>query len=306
MNLADAHNNLGVTLMELGCPEDALRAFDAAVSLQPDDTEAQNNRGTALAALGEFEAALAASGKAVALSPGDANAWTNRGHALQHLGRYEEAVLAYDQAIASRPGHAAADWTRSLCQLAMGDYKQGWRNFEWRWRTQAAASSRGLPGAPWLGDFPIDNKTILVRAEQGFGDSLQFCRYVPLLAARATIVLETPRRLARLLSTLDGVSEIIVRGEKSPPFDAWTPMMSLPLAFRTTLATIPAAVPYLHADPERSADWKQRLSAFPGRKIGLVGLARAGRTTRSRAPSTGGVPSRSSTSRRSRRSRGFA
>jgi hypothetical protein len=125
-------------------------------------------------------------------------------------------------------------------------------------------------GRPWLGNFPIEGKTILVFAEQGMGDSLQFCRYIPLLGRRAKVILAVPSPLGRLMRGLDGVDTILVEGQQAPAFDAWIPMLSLPLAFGTTVETIPAAVPYLHADPNQQSAWHDYVSSLPGRKVGLV------------------------------------
>jgi hypothetical protein len=152
----------------------------------------------------------------------------------------------------------------------LGDFERGWRGFEWRWKSRLGPEGRDLPGLPWLGDSSTSSKTILVHAEQGLGDSIQFCRYVPMLAAIATVVLDVPRPLLRLLAGLEGVTRIVTDDDPPPRFDAWIPMMSLPLAFRTTLETVPAAIPYLHADPERTAGWRRRLAALPGWKVGLV------------------------------------
>lgn len=269
-NSVDAYTNRGAVLRTLGRLEAALSSCDKAIALNPDFAEAHNNRGNALRDLGHFEAALASYDRAIPLNPDHAAAYNNRGTVLRDLGRLEAALSSYDRAIALRPDATEAYSNQSMCHLAMGDYERGWPMYEWRWNTWWARPRHNLPGVPWLGDSPIEGKTILVHAEQGLGDSLQFCRYVPELATRATVVLDVPRPLVRLLSGLTGVARIIASGDSLPRFDAWIPMMSLPLAFGTTLATIPASVPYLYADPERSATWKQRLAALPGRKVGLV------------------------------------
>jgi Flp pilus assembly protein TadD len=269
-DFAEAHGNRGSILSVLGQVEAAVSSYDTAIALRPGYAEAHYNRGNAQGILGRPEAALESYDRAIALRPDFAEAHVNRGSALQDLDRLQEALASYRRAIALKPDFAEAYQNQSLCHLAMGDYEPGWKLFEWRFKARTAVINRELPGAPWSGDDPIENKTILVRAEQGFGDSIQFCRYVPMLASRATVVLELPRPLTRLLSGLAGVSRIIANGDRLPAFDAWVPMMSLPLAFRTTVATIPATIPYLHAEPERSAAWRQRLATLPGFKVGLV------------------------------------
>jgi hypothetical protein len=165
------------------------------------------------------------------------------------------------------PNDAYAHFNRSLSLLALGHYERGWEEYEWRWKSALAHVRRDFSAPLWRNDFPLDGKTILVHAEQGLGDALQFCRYVPLLAARATVVLVVPKSLTRLLA---GMAQTVTTGEPLPRFDAWIPMMSLPLAFRTTAETIPSPARYLHADPERIAVWRQRLAPLPGRKVGLV------------------------------------
>jgi tetratricopeptide (TPR) repeat protein len=268
--LADAHYNRGNVLLGLDRLDDALASYDTAIALRRDFADAHYNRGNALRELGHPEAALAAFDRAIALRPDHADAHNNRGNTLRDLDRHADALAAFQRAIALRPNDADVFWNESLCRLALGDYDTGWKLFEARWHIRSAQVGAALPGRHWTGDFPIEGKTILVSAEQGLGDTLQFCRYLPLLGARANVVLGVPRPLARLLSGLPGVSRVVATGDTLPPFDAWISMMSLPLAFRSTLATIPAAVPYLHADPEQVAFWRARLGSLPGRKVGLV------------------------------------
>ena len=269
-DFAAAYYNRGIVLRDLARSEEAIASFDQAIVLSPGLAEAHNNRGNALRHLGRFDEASKSYSQAIAVKPDYAEAYYGRGTVLWDLGRPEVALSNYDRAIALKPDFAEANYNKGICQLAMGDFDRGWAGFEWRWKVNAAPKGRDFPARPWTGDFPIEGKTILVSAEQGLGDVLQFCRYVPLLAARASVVLEVPRPLVRLMSGLKGDVRIIAAGDTLPRFDAWIPMMSLPLAFHTTVATIPAEVPYLYSDPERSAIWRQRVAGLPGRKIGLV------------------------------------
>jgi tetratricopeptide (TPR) repeat protein len=267
---AEAYSNRGIGLLAIERHAEAVESSDMAVALRPDSAEAHFNRGNGLRELGRFEEAVESFDRAIALKPGHAEAYNNRGNGLVGLNRHAEALASYEKAIALNPDLEGARSNQSVCHLAMGDYERAWVMYEWRWKAGLALPRPGLPGRPWLGDVPIDGKTILVVAEQGFGDSLQFCRYVPMLAARATVVLVVPRPLRRLLSGLEGVARTVVSDDPLPAADAWIPMMSLPLAFRTTLASIPVSIPYLHADPGRSSAWRQRLAAFSGLKVGLV------------------------------------
>ncbi len=267
---AEARNDLGNGLGALGRPEGALSSYDKAIALKPQYWEAHANRAATLKKLERLEEAVASFDDVIALKPDLVQAHNDRGTALLELNRHHEAGASFDKVIALQPDHARANWNRSLCHLALGEYERGWEMFEWRWKSFLARANGDLPRDRWLGDTPIDGKTILVRAEQGLGDSLQFCRYVPLLAARARVVLQVPRPLLRLLCGLEGVAAIVAADDPLPAFDAWTSMMSLPRVFRTTLETIPNTVPYLRADPGKVVAWQRRLAAFSGRKVGLV------------------------------------
>jgi tetratricopeptide (TPR) repeat protein len=269
-NFVEAYNNHGNALAQLDRPDEAVASYGRAIMLKPDHAAAYKNRGAALASLGCLDAAVADLDKAIALQPEYAEAYSDRGAALANLGRRAEALASCEQAIALKPESSEARFNQGACDLALGDFERGWEGYEWRWQTRNAAALPDLPGVRWRGEAAIADQTILIHAEQGFGDSLQFCRYLPMLASRASVVLDVPRPLLRLLSSLDCDMQIVARGDDLPRYDAWIPMLSLPLAFRTSLATIPAAVPYLHADPEQSARWRQRLAVLPGRKIGLV------------------------------------
>ena len=267
---ANAHSNRGIALLALNRPEEAVASFDQAIALKLDLADVHTMRGIGLLALMRPAGAVASHDKAIALRPDFAEAFNNRGVALVALNRHEEALESYGRATALKPDLEDAYWNQSLAYLALGDFGRGWDLFEWRWKLRLAQTAGELPAARWHGETPIEGKTILVRAEQGLGDTLQFCRYVPMLAARATVVLEVPRPLVRLLSGLEGVARIVATGDPLPAFDVWTSTMSLPGIFRTTVETIPATVPYLRADPRQVAAWRSRLAALPGRKIGLV------------------------------------
>ncbi len=164
----------------------------------------------------------------------------------------------------------------------MGRFEAGWRLYEWRKKLDKPASSRVYPQPEWLGVEDIAGKTLFLHWEQGLGDTIQFCRYARLAEARgARVIMEVQQPLYRLLRQISPTIQIIGQGEKPAAFDYHCPLLSLPLAFRTTLETIPAAVPYLHADPDRAARWRHRLAALPGHKVGLVW---AGDPNKSRIP----------------------
>ena len=268
---AEALSNRGNALRTLGRAEDALESYDRALSLSPESAIALNNRATALRMLDRHEEALTSCDRAIALEPGYADAFCNRGNILQDVHRYAEALESYCRALQSDPRHADSHWNEGLCRLLIGDYVLGWRKYEWRWMTEQAGTARGFRQRLWLGKEDLAGKTILIHAEQGLGDTLQFCRYVKNVSALgATVVLEVQKPLKALLSGLDGVSRILARGEPLPDFDYHCPLLSLPMAFGTTLRTIPATPGYLRCNPEEVAHWRELLGPKRRPRVGLV------------------------------------
>jgi tetratricopeptide (TPR) repeat protein len=173
--------------------------------------------------------------------------------------------------LAIKPDYAEAHFHKGLACLRLGDFEPGWREYEWRRRTKDwAIPERNFLQLEWSGKDPLAGKTILLYAEQGFGDTIQFCRYAQLIASDARVVLEVPSALVLLLSSLKGIAQIVARGEPLPPFDLYCPLLSLPHAFGTTLATIPGEVPYLAADAAKAIAGRQRLADLPGLRVGLV------------------------------------
>jgi tetratricopeptide (TPR) repeat protein len=271
-DFAEAHCHRGSALHALQRFDEALTSFDRALALRPAYADAQCNRGAALHALKRYDEALAACDRSIALQPDYAEAHCNRGATLQDLARYEEALTSFSRALVLRPDFAGAHNNEALCRLLMGDFERGWQQHEWRWQTdQLASEKRGFPQPLWLGSGELAGKTILLHAEQGFGDTLQFCRYVPLVAARgARVVLEVQRPLVALMGTLAGDAQIIARGDPLPAFDLHCPLLSLPLALRTRLDTIPAQTPYLAAQEDKVHAWRDRLGGHAKPRIGLV------------------------------------
>jgi tetratricopeptide (TPR) repeat protein len=271
-----AHYNRGNVLLALNRADEALESYDGALALVPNHLDALNNRGNALLRLGRAAEALTSYEQALALSPADAETAGNRGNALSAMGNVREALTAFDAAAALDPQRADAVYNAAMARLALGDFAAGWAQYEARWDvSQFAAQRRNFAAPLWRGE-PLAGKTILLHAEQGFGDTLQFVRYVPQVAARgATVLLEVQAPLRDLLAATAGVTGIFASGEPLPPFDLQCPLMSLPLAFGTDLATIPAAV-YVTPPADRIARWSPRLAALGSPR---VGLAWAGRPT---------------------------
>ena len=272
---AEAHCNRGTALQELGRFEDALASFDRAIAARPEFAEAHCNRGNALQELGRLDEALAAHDRTLSLRPNFADAHYNRANALQAQKRFADALSSYDNAIALRPDFADAHFNEALCRLLTGDFARGWEKYEWRWQTTQIGDHKRTFARPlWTGSDAVAGKTILLHAEQGLGDTLQFCRYVPLVAARAgragRVILEVPKPLHALMQNLDGGAQIVVMGDPLPDFDMHCPLLSLPLAFGTTLETVPAQIPYLGAPEAKARAWRDRLGAREKMRIGLV------------------------------------
>jgi tetratricopeptide (TPR) repeat protein len=268
----DALLNRSATLNELKRFGEALESCDRALAVRPDSAEVHFNRGNALNGLQHFEEAIASFDQALALRPEHSEALINCGVALHQVKRFAEELSRYQRALSLRPDPADAHYNESLCRLLTGDFEGGWQKYEWRWRTaHMEADRRDFAQPLWLGSGDIAGKTILLHAEQGFGDTIQFCRYAPLVAARgARVILQVQEPLRELAGTLAASLEMVARGEALPDFDMHCPLLSLPLAFSTGLASIPSAAPYLRASSEAAAAWAMRLGPASRRRIGLA------------------------------------
>jgi tetratricopeptide (TPR) repeat protein len=268
----EAHTNRGNVLFDLYRFEEALADFDRALALRADFAAAHSNRGNVLQELRQFAEALASYDRAIALQPDLAEAYSNRGNALKELGRFPQALASFDRALALLPDLGQAHFNAALCLLLLGEFTPGWKKYEWRWETdQLKNEKRNFAQAQWTGSDEIENKTILIHAEQGFGDTLQFCRYVPRVAQRAGhVILEVPRPLCTLMRTLAGDVQVVARGDPLPAFDLHCPLLSLPLAFDTQLETISSDAPYLFADEAKANAWRVRLGRHDRPRIGLV------------------------------------
>ncbi|MGE5366831.1 MAG: tetratricopeptide repeat protein [Betaproteobacteria bacterium] len=267
----EARLNSGLAQAKLENLERALADFDAALALSPQHPVAHFNRGVVLIKLGRYAEAVAANERAVAATPDYVAAWLNRGMALAQLRRFEEAIASYGEVLVRRQDNADAHFNRALALLTIGDYRAGFADYEWRWRRTGAPAQKNRGRRLWLGEFPLHGKTILLHAEQGLGDTIQFARYAPLLAAQgAKVVLEVQPELKSLLSRLDGVTAVVARGEAPPPFDVHCPLGSLPLALKTELPSVPAAIPYLSADDGHLSQWSARIEELPHPRIALA------------------------------------
>jgi tetratricopeptide (TPR) repeat protein len=274
--VALARANRGNALAELGRPTEALAEYDAALAMQPGDATVLYNRGNALRALNREADAIAAYDAAIAAAPNYVSAWYNRALALQALNRHGEALMSFDKVVALDPNHADAHFSAASAHLTLGNYRAGFAQYEWRWKRGGMSARPRFRQPLWLGQSPPANRTILLHAEQGLGDTIQFARYAPLIARMdAKVLLEVQPELKELLSGLDGVAAVIGQGESLPAFDLHCPLASLPLACKTELATVPAEIPYLRADEARLAKWRPRLEAIAGPRVALAWSGRA-------------------------------
>ena len=274
-----AWNNKAILEMRLHRLEDALASCDRLVALDPRDATAHQMRGKTLLGLSRAPDALAAFDDAAALAPLPPDAVVNQASALAAIGRGAEGMALLDGVLQQDPHSVPAHWTAAFISLALGDFSRGWREYEWRWHDSAYRSEARRFAQPlWLGDTPLAGHTILLHAEQGFGDTIQFCRYAALVRdLGARVILEAPAPLLLLLRTLEGPDELVATGAALPPFDCHCPLMSLPLALGTTVTTIPARIPYLAVYRERSQAWRERLG--PRTNAPRIGLAWSGLPT---------------------------
>jgi tetratricopeptide (TPR) repeat protein len=272
-NSPEIHNNLGSTLKEQGRLDEAVVFCRRAIELKPDFPEAYSNLGSARAEQGALDDAVGCYRRALALKPDFPEACNNLGTALREQGRLDEAIACYRRAIDLRPNYPDAHFSLGMALLARGDMAAGWAEYEWRWQTpQMLKGRRPVVQPQWCGEAAA-GRTLLIHAEQGFGDTLQFCRYGPLARERGLrVIMEVEPPLVRLLRGLPGVDLVVGRGEPVPPFDLHCPLLSMPLALGTTMTTIPNGDAYLHADAAQAAVFRTRLAAIAsqGARIGLV------------------------------------
>jgi tetratricopeptide (TPR) repeat protein len=271
---AEAHSNLGIVFNELGRLDEAIVCYNKAIAIKPDYEEMHSNLGNTFKELGRLDEAVSCHKKALAIKPDFAMGHYNLGVALSELKHLDEALASYDKAISIEPNYAEAYWNKSLTLLLCGDFENGWKLYEWRWKNENGDSfkhKRTFTQPLWLGAETLKDKIVLLHSEQGLGDTIQFFRYAKLVKALgARVIMEVPKPLVSLLQGLGGVDELVEKGEPLPYFDYYCPLMSLPLAFKTELNTIPSLTSYLQSDNKKVAKWKERLGEKTSLRIGLV------------------------------------
>jgi len=263
-----AWNNLGVAFSAIEEPAEAILAYRRAIDLHPQYSHAFHNLGKALAVSDRFDEAIASFRRAVELKPDFAAAQGDLSNALKHEGRLEEALEAARHAVELKPDSAEAHCRFGLMLLRTGELEHGWAEYEWRYRISVPWS---FPHPRWAGD-DLHGRTLLLHADQGLGDSVQFIRYAPLIAARGgRIILRCQRQLARLLKYFPGVQQTLSEDDPLPVFDVHCPLINLPVAFKTSLQTIPSTGPYLRANPTLVRAWGSHVDPTHKRlKVGLV------------------------------------
>lgn len=271
-NEPGAHIQLGVALLRLEQYAQAVASFDRALAIKRDVPEVLNNRGVALAALGRTDEALQDFVHAASLAGDHADTHTNMGILFKSLGRYNQAALSFDRALTLKRGDPAASFELAFLHLTLGEFRKGWPLYEARFRVPAVASAtRNFDVPRWQGAESLMGKTLLVHAEQGLGDTIQFARYLPLLIERgARVVFEVMPQMNALLRTLPAEVVLIARGQPLPRVDFHCPLLSLPLAFDTQLTSIPNTVPYLSAQSTAILVWERRLSSLTGLRVGIA------------------------------------
>lgn len=268
---AEAHNNRGAILRGLGRLEEAESDLRRAIVLRPDYPEAYVNLGNVLKLSGDPAAAIECYRRALGLQPDNASAYTNIGNALVAQGRLEEAGEAYAGALRFSPDLPEAHWNQALLWLRQGDFKRGWPEYEWGFAA-GERSERSFSRSRWRGQ-PLDGHRLLVWAEQGFGDTLQFARYLPVLRDfGAEVVLECPRELVALLRDSGLADAVVEQGAAEDlVFDFQVPLLSLPGLLGARVESIPGTSGYLRADPQRVMAWRSRMDLKrPGLHVGLV------------------------------------
>jgi hypothetical protein len=264
-----AQNNLGVALIELNRLEEAAACFEQAVATKSDHIDSHVNFGIVRMKQGRLDDAAACYRRALGLVPNLVDALDGLGSVLTVQGHLDEGMKHFEQALRQSPHHAEAHLNRAVILLLRGQWKEGWAEYEWRWRTKAFIG-HALSQPRWDGS-DLAGRTTLLQAEQGLGDTLHFLRYAALVKQRGgKVILQCEPPLVRLLTGIAGVDSLVTRGSPMPQFDVYAPLVSLAGIFQTTPATIPAPIPYIHADPQLVSQWCNELAKVKGLKIGIA------------------------------------
>lgn len=268
-----ALSNRGSTLRQMARLDEALSSLDAAIVIRPDYAEAHYNKGLILQDLDRLLLAVESYDAAIRLNPNYAEAYCNRGNALRELNRLDEALSSYDISLNLNPNHAEANWNKSYLLLLLGKYEDGWRLYEWRRRLNLFQNAFRPQGNPLLPDTDLKkSETVFIYSEQGLGDTIQFCRFVKLLAenTEARIQFQVPKVLCSLMASLEPHVTLVTSDDDYPKFDYQTSVMSLPWLMQTSLESIPYNTTYLSASSETSEAWSRNLGVKTKPRVGIV------------------------------------
>jgi Tfp pilus assembly protein PilF len=268
-NHVEALNNLGFALHSQGQFESALECLQRALELKPDYSDAHSNLGNVLQEQGYIDLAVASYRQAIRLKPAFFDALNNLGNTLRVQGKLAESIASYERALEVKPDNPQVRMSRALCWLQMGDFERGWAEYEWRLKCKEF-SIPAFPRPLWDGSS-LEGRPILLYADHGLGDSIQFIRYAPMVKARGgRVIVACQQPLARLLATCPGIDQVVAEGSLLPDFAFYAPLMSLPGIFGTSLASIPAEVPYVTADAGLVDHWHRELGPSGGLRIGIA------------------------------------
>ena len=268
---AEAYNNIGIVLKDQGDPEAAIESYKQVLKIKPDYAEAYNNIGIILKDQGDLEAAIDSYKQAINIKPDYAEAYSNIGNVLKDQGDLEAAIDSYKQAININPDYAQAYYNLSLLHLLRGNLDEGFKYHEWRLKIKKPTAAPVRTNLIWDGEQSLSGKHFVVYEEQGLGDIIQFCRYLPVLEQKgANVTFKVKSNLHALLQTMDSKTSLNTRLPEENKIDFELPLMSLPLALKTTVETIPAQIPYLYADDQRKKRWNEKLGNKTVTRIGLV------------------------------------
>jgi tetratricopeptide (TPR) repeat protein len=284
-SFAEAHNSLGNILERQGKHDEAVNCFREAIRLKPKLAEALNNMGNSLKRLGRFDEAVGCYQEAVRINPTYAEAYSNMGNVRVQQSLFDEAQKSYDQALRLDAGHIDTHFNQSLLWLQLGKWEEGWREYAWRWKTKSFPRY-GFSQPLWDGSpAPVGGRTLLLIAEQGLGDAIQFVRFAPLVTRRGDrVVLQCHPPLLRLLAKMPGIDQFIPAGSPLPAFDCYAPLLSLPAIFGTTTSSVLQQEPYLDADIALVERWRGELS---GVRCPVSGVQQSASDTGLRTPDSG-------------------
>ena len=270
-NQTELLSTLGTLYLQQGRHDEGFKQLNKSLRINQEQPAVLYNMGVELQKLARLEEALACYDQALGLNPRDINSLINRGNTLKDLRKYKEAIASFEHALSINPTASSAHWNKALTHILIGEYEQGWQEYEWGWQSGGRGDPRAFTQPTWLGNESINGKTIFIYREQGLGDLIQFSRYIPMIEKLgANVMLEAPASLVSLMDSLSDSITVIEEGQPLPAYDVVCPIMSLPVALKTTLATIPFNDSYLKVSNDKKQYWQKKLGEKTTPRIGIV------------------------------------